>query len=68
MLPRALSLTGTINVYVSDALNHRVQKFTKDGDFLAGWGSFGSGPGQFNMPWGLTLDGEGNVYVADWKK
>ena len=55
------------NLYLTDSLNHRVQKFTKDGKFLAKWGEEGNGPGQFNMPWGITLDRQGNVYVADWR-
>ncbi len=29
------------------------------------WGSPGSGPGQFQSPKGLAVDGQGNVYVAD---
>src|SRR5436853_130178 len=30
-----------------------------------GWGTLGSGPGQFNQPKGLAVDGAGVVYVAD---
>jgi DNA-binding beta-propeller fold protein YncE len=44
-----------------------VQKFTKDGTFLMQWGSRGSAAGQFNAPWGITLDQQGQVYVADHK-
>ena len=31
------------------------------------FGSFGDGPGQFNMPWGIALDKECQVFVADWR-
>ena len=55
------------HLYISDSLNHRVQKFTKDGKFLGKWGELGDGPGQLNMPWGVTLDGQGDVFVADWR-
>ena len=29
------------------------------------WGGFGSGDGQFQRPYGVTVDSSGNVYVAD---
>ena len=33
--------------------------------FLAKWGSYGNGNGQFYNPTGMAVDGSGNVYVAD---
>ena len=52
---------------VVDSLNHRVQRFSADGDLVGAWGEFGSGPGQFNMPWGVAVDAGGDVYVSDWR-
>ena len=44
-----------------------MQKFTLDGKYISQFGSFGDGPGQFNLPWGIGLDKEGIIYVADWR-
>jgi hypothetical protein len=56
------------NIFVSDGYcNNRVVKFDKNGRFLAQVGSekAGKDPGQFNLPHGLQVDHQGNVYVAD---
>ena len=51
---------------VVDSQNHRVQRFTPEGDYLGGFGSHGSEPGQFELPWGVHIDELGDIYVADW--
>jgi predicted membrane-bound mannosyltransferase/DNA-binding beta-propeller fold protein YncE len=55
------------SVYVTDTLNHRVQKFSADGKFNRAWGVFGQGetPESFYGPRGLAVDAEGRVYVTD---
>src|SRR5271154_5247394 len=56
------------NIFVSDGYcNNRVVKFDKDGRFVAQVGSEKAGkePGEFNLPHGLQVDHQGNVYVAD---
>jgi sugar lactone lactonase YvrE len=56
------------NIFVSDGYcNNRVVKFDKNGRFLAQAGTekAGNGPGEFNLPHGLQVDGQGNVWVAD---
>ncbi len=52
-------------LYVTDAGNHRVQKFDRDGNFETQWGGFGGAPGQFNFPYGITVDRRGSVFVLD---
>ena len=56
------------NIFVSDGYcNNRVVKYDKNGRFLAQAGSekAGSAMGEFNLPHGLQVDEQGNVWVAD---
>ncbi len=56
------------NIFVSDGYcNNRVVKYDKNGRFLAQSGSEkpGTALGEFNLPHGLQVDGQGNVWVAD---
>ena len=46
--PLGIALDTSGNVYVSDNLNSRIQKFWNNGTFIREWGTFGSGDGQFN--------------------
>ena len=53
------------NIYVADGEgNSRVLKFNKYGNVLLGWGMKGDGPGQFNLPHCIAIDGD-MVYVGD---
>ena len=63
--PRGIAVDQSGNVYVADQCNHRIQKFTSNGDFITKWGSLGSGVGQFKYPHGIAIDESGHVYVAD---
>ncbi len=63
--PYGVAVDGDGNVYTTDSVNNRVQKFTPTGAFVTAWGTTGGGAGQFNSPVGIAADGDGNVYVAD---
>ena len=52
-------------LYVCEYGNHRVQKFTLDGQSLGTWGTPGRGPGQLYNPYALAVDHEGYVSVID---
>src|SRR5262249_24896201 len=45
--------------------NDRISKFTATGTWIKNWGSSGGLPGQFRRPYGIDLDVDNNVYVAD---
>jgi len=52
-------------ILVADSGNHRIQAFDELGSFVSAYGGPGSGPGQFQYPQGLAVDGGGQVIVAD---
>lgn len=74
--PADMAVDAGGNLFVVDTLNQRVQKIAPDGSALAA-GEPGDGDGQFanpqlqsaeyapDGPWGIDVDAEGNVYVAD---
>lgn len=55
------------SVYVADTWNHRIQKFTADGQFITMWGYFGQAeaPDAFWGPRDLAIDAQGRLYVVD---
>jgi DNA-binding beta-propeller fold protein YncE len=63
--PPGVAVDAAGHVYVTDANNDRIQKFTGNGTFLTAWGSAGSGLGELSFPIGIAVDGNGDVYVVD---
>jgi sugar lactone lactonase YvrE len=72
--PRGIAVDGTGNLYIADTDNQRIRKVDSSGIIttLAGNGTSGfSGDGgpatdaQLAFPVGLTIDGAGNLFIAD---
>lgn len=54
------------HLYISDGYgNARILEYSADGKRLREWGTPGTGPGQFHLPHGITVDSDGVLYVAD---
>ncbi|MDR1990425.1 MAG: 6-bladed beta-propeller [Acidobacteriaceae bacterium] len=54
------------NLYVADGIGGtRIAKYQGSGRWVKGWGTRGSGQGQFNIIHGIAIDAQQNVYVAD---
>jgi sugar lactone lactonase YvrE len=71
--PHAVAVDGAGNVYVADFFNSTIREISPSGTVstiagAAGQTGFKDGTGvvaRFNQPYGLAVDGSGNVYVAD---
>ena len=72
--PFGLAVDGSGNLYVADTNNHRIRRVDAEGVIttIAGTGERGFGgdggpatEAQFSSPYGLAVDGSGNLYVAD---
>lgn len=73
--PGGIVLISDGTLFVTDQCNHRVQKFTRAGKFLAKWGEYGGKPGQFGAPEPagsrfagphfLARDSKGRLYTTE---
>ncbi len=65
--PWGIAIGPDNSVYVTDTWNHRVQKFTLNGEFVTMWGYFGQAekPDAFWGPRDVATDLLGRVYVSD---
>lgn len=53
-----------MHLYVADAINHRVQEFTLEGEPVATFGQFGTQVGQLCIAYGLTYEPERDLLVV----
>lgn len=65
MGPNAIVIDSDDNIYTTEFMGNRVQKFNADGELIVAWGSEGSDDGQFRNPTGIAIDTQGNIYVSE---
>ncbi|OGO32167.1 MAG: hypothetical protein A2Z16_02270 [Chloroflexi bacterium RBG_16_54_18] len=65
--PWGIAVAPDGSVYVTDTWNHRLQKFTPDGEFISMWGYFGQAetPQAFWGPRDVAVDSNGRVFITD---
>lgn len=64
--PTDVAVANNGSFYVSDGYgNSRIIKFSASGEYLFELGKEGNKKGEFNIPHGIDVDADGNVYVAD---
>jgi sugar lactone lactonase YvrE len=63
--PYAHLITTDQSLWISDGGTNRIVKYDLNGHYLYGWGAPGGLPGQFNGPHSITVDQDGNLYLAE---
>ena len=74
-LPSGVAVDGSGNLFISDSGNNRVRRIDASSGLITtiagGFNNGFSGDGGLavnallNYPWGITIDGSGNIFVAD---
>ena len=72
--PYGVAVDGAGNLYIADTANQRIRKIDATGTIttIAGTGEYGFGgdggpaaEAQLSFPYGVAVDGAGNLYIAD---
>ena len=63
--PLGVAVSNRDEIAVADQMNHRVQIFNSNGDFVRSFGRHGNNQGEFDHPFGIACDRDGKIFVAD---
>jgi sugar lactone lactonase YvrE len=64
----SIDVDADSRVYVSDTVGHRVQVFSRTGQFIRLWGGRGDGSGAVEFPHDLAIDRGGQGYRLDHRR
>lgn len=65
--PAAIDIDAEQTLWVADACNHRVVRFSLNGEVLSWFGGFGSEPGQLRYPYDLCVTPDDNLLVCEYE-
>jgi len=64
--PAAMVFDDEQTLWVADACNHRLVRFSREGAVLAAIGSLGSDPGEMRYPYDVNMTPEGTLLVCEY--
>jgi ribosomal protein L7/L12 len=62
-----MAVDGVGNIYLLGDDTSTIYKYAPDGHLLAHFGSEGDEPGQLHYPVTIAVDGQGRIYISDFK-
>ena len=65
MTPCAVAINHNGELVVTEHDMDSISIFSPSGEKLQSFGKAGHHPGQFTRPWGVAVDKDGNIIVAD---
>jgi DNA-binding beta-propeller fold protein YncE len=66
--PYGIAISKFNEIYLTNAEpSNLIMRFNENGKLIRYWGEYGKRNGEFDNPLGITIDEEGNVYIADNK-
>jgi ribosomal protein L7/L12 len=66
-LDARVAVDGEGYIYVLGTFNHVVVRYSPDGKYINRWGSQGNDPGQIDSANAIAVDGQGRVYISDFR-
>ena len=64
--PAGLAIDEEQTLWVADACNHRVIRFSLTGEVLLTFGGYGQGPGRLRYPYDIDVSPEGTILVCEY--
>jgi len=64
--PAAMDIDSEQTLWVADACNHRILRFSLDGELLSEFGTMGTETGQLRYPYDINVDANGRVLVCEF--
>ena len=64
--PAGIDIDAEQTLWVADACNHRLVRFSLDGKVLSIIGSLGDGPGELKYPYDVCISPEGTILVCEY--
>ena len=64
--PNYITATSDNHLLITSLLSNTVMVYTLEGELVHEFGGKGSDPGRFDGPWGICVDDDELVYVAEW--